>query len=108
MSRKQSSLMVQIDAIKREMQRVTKNTFIQYMTDTACITLNDMGWGKDRIDSFLTKWGQTYDEFFPALQNEAETDYYRAKLDERCKAINKPPEWKSFEERYEYLPEMRY
>lgn len=112
MSRKQSGLLAvmqaEIEKARIGMQLATKKTFVQYMTDTACVTLHEMGWGKDRIDNFLTQWGKTYDFYFAALQDEVETDYKRAKLDEYCKSISKDGYYKPFEERYEFLPEIRY
>lgn len=108
MSRKNSAFLERMAENRRVAQEATRKTFMQYMTDTACVTLNEMGWGKERIDTFLTNWGNVYDEFFDALRDTPETDYYRAKFDERVKAICKPEYYKPFEDRYEYLPEMRY
>ena len=89
-------------------QKATKATFVQYMTDTAVIALNQMGWGKERLLNFVELWGRVYDEYFDALRNVPETDYYRTKLDEYVKRFEEPDRYKPFEERYEYLPEMRY
>ena len=108
MSRKQSAFLGQMTEIRKVAQEATRKTFTQYLTDTACVALNEMGWGKERIDTFLTIWGNVYDKFFDALRDTSETDYYRAKLDERVKPICKPEYYKPFEERYEFLPEMRY
>lgn len=94
---------------KRQTEReAIRKLFTQYLTDTACLALNDMGWGKDRIDTFLTKWGEEYDQFFDTLRNLPETDYLRVKFDERIKAICKPEYYEPFEQRYPYMPEVKY
>ena len=104
---KKSAYLDRVKELRRAAQEATRKTFTQYLTDTACIALNDMGWGKDRIDKFLDLWGAAYDKFFDALRNEPETDYCRVKLDERCKLICKT-EFKPFDERYQFLQEVRY
>ena len=112
LSRKHSGLMKwQVDEIKRAekgMYLASKATFIQYMVDTACITLNNLGWGKDRIDTFMTEWGRVFDEFHEALEETVETDYVRAKFDARVKPICPEKDYKPFEDRYNYLPQIKY
>lgn len=107
MSRKNAYLAKQED-FRRAVQDATKETYTQYLTDSAVLTLSDYGWGEQRIRKFLDDWGATYDEYFDALRKEPETDYYRAKMDERMRAICKSGNWKTFEERYPFLPVMRY
>lgn len=89
-------------------QDAMRKTFEQYLTDTLVLTLNDYGWGEQRIRKLLEDWDKTYDEYFDALRKEPETDYYRAKLDERLEDICKSGNWIPFEQRYQYLPDMRY
>lgn len=105
---KKSGLLARQKRDRDIIQKATKETFIQYMTDTAVIALNQMGWGKDRLQTFVEVWGHVYDEYFDALRNVPETDYYRAKLDENVRRFETPERYKPFEERYEFLPEMRY
>lgn len=110
MSRKQSAFLAKMHDIRREAQEASRKTFTQYLVDTAAITLNEeFGFGKDRIQTFLTEWGKQYDLFFDALRQTEETDYYRQKLDERLRPLcsaEKP--FETFEERYLFLPEMKY
>ena len=112
MSRKKSGLITRVKeevrAAEKRMYKAVKATFCQYMTDTACIALNNLGWGKDRIDTFMTEWGKVYDEFHEALEDTPETDYYRVKFDGRVKPICKEDEFQAFEDRYLYMPDMKY
>ena len=63
---------------------------------------------EQRIRKLLADWGKTYDEYFDALRKEPETDYCRSKMDERIKDICKSGDWIPFEDRYRFLPEMKY
>lgn len=107
MGRKNAFLERQED-FRRAIQDATKETYTQYLTDTLVLTLSDYGWGEQRIRKLLEDWGQTYDDYFDALKKEPETDYYRAKMDERIAAICKSGKWTKFEDRYPWLPVMRY
>ena len=107
MSRKNALLERQAD-FRRAIQDATKETYAQYLTDTLVLTLSDYGWGEQRIRKLLADWGATYDEYFDAMRTVPETDYYRAKMDERIAAICRSGNWQKFEDRYKYLPEMRY
>jgi len=108
MSRKQSAYFQQMEERRRAAQEATRKTWNQYLTDTCVVTLNEFGFGKDRIQKFLEAWGKNYDLFFDSLRKEPETDYYREKLDATLKPLIPEEEFESFEQRYEYLPEMRY
>ena len=112
MSRKQSGYIqrknAEIRAAEKGMYHAAKSTFVQYMCDTACVALNNLGWGKDRIDTFMTEWGKVFDEFHEALEDTVETDYVRAKFDERVKPLCPEKDYKAFEDRYKYLPDTKY
>lgn len=107
MARKTSAFMEQVRDIRRMAQEATRKTYTQYLTDTAVIALNRLGWGDTRIRRFLDEWGKVYDEFFDSLRQEPETDYYRTKMDEQIKMFSKE-EFEPFEQRYEFLPEVKY
>ena len=103
------------DAREKAVQRATRQTFQQYMTDLFIMTLNDpeiMGkdvFGYERIDRIMKGIGRKYDQYFDALTKSEEADYYRAKMDEVIRRIMRDsPEFKTFEQRYDYLPEIRY
>ena len=67
-----------------------------------------VGIGKDRIQIFLEAWGNVYDQYFDALKEVPETDYYREMLDKRLKMLYAVEHFEPFEERYQFLPEMKY
>ena len=108
MSRKQSAFLNRMDDIRRSAQEASRKTWCQYLTDTAVIALNNLGWGETRIRKFIDEWGKVYDEFFDALRTTDETDYYRHKLDERLEPMCKQEPFIKFEDRYEFLPDMKY
>ena len=108
MSRKQSGYLQVMAEIRRAAQDATRKTYEQYLTDTAVIALNNLGWGETKIRRFLDEWGKMYDQFIDALRKEPETDYYRATMDERLKSMCKQEEFIPFEDRYTFLPEVKY
>lgn len=108
MARKQSAFLNQMAEIRRQAQDASRKTFTQYLTDTAVIALHNLGWGEERIRRFIDEWGKVYDEYFDALRTTTETDYYRSKLDERLIPLCKQEPFIKFEDRYEFLPEMKY
>ena len=108
MARKQSAFFNQMAEIRRQAQEATRKTFTQYLTDTAVIALHNLGWGEDRVRRFVDEWGKVYDQYFDALRNIPESDYYREKLDERLEPLCKQEPLIKFEDRYEFIPDMRY
>ena len=108
MSRKQSAFFQQMEERRRIAQEATRKTWAQYFTDTCVITLNEFGFGKERIQRFLDAWGKNYDAYFTALRQEPETDYYREKLDGSLRPLFDDGLFEPFEQRYEYLPEVKY
>ena len=109
MSRKQSAFLAQMADIRRAAQEASRKTYMQYLTDVAVIALNErFGFGKDRLQAFLDEWGKQYDVWFDALRSIEESDYYRQKLDERLKQLSNGENFAPFNERYKFLPEMKY
>jgi hypothetical protein len=108
MSRKQSAFLQHMDDIRRAAQEASRKTWCQYLTDTAVIALNNLGWGEDRIRRFLDEWGDVYDMYFDALRDVEETDYCRDRLDGRLLPLCKQQPLEPFDKRYEFLPQMRY
>ncbi len=49
-----------------------------------------------------------YDEFFDALRETPETDYYRAKIDAIIEPLCTENPFQPFEQRYEFLPQVKY
>ena len=96
-------------------RQAEKDTYIQFMTDTLMLTLNDpevMGkdvFGYVRLKKVLDAWGWYYDQFFDAMTKKPEADYARAKMDEALKRIcGETGDFVPFEKRYDWLPEIRY
>lgn len=97
------------------MQDAIRQTYQQYLTDMLILTLNDpevMGkdvFGYARLKKVLDAWGKKYDEYFDALTMNPEADYARDKMDAAIKGIVKDhQDFFPFEERYKWLPEIRY
>ena len=97
------------------MQVAIRQTYQQYMTDMLILTLNDpevMGkdvFGYKRLKKVLDAWGKNYDKYFDALTKKPEADYARAKIDAAMKLIcGDSQDFIPFEQRYEWLPEIRY
>lgn len=111
---KKGSFAQRLETRNRVLQQATRDTFVQYMTDLTILALNDpevMGkdvLGETRIRKVLEAIGKKYDYYFDALTKGAEADYYQQKLDERLRAICKSGDFAPFEQRYEWLPEIKY
>ena len=108
MSRKSNAFLSKMADVRRAAQEAVRKTFQQYLTDTAVIALHRMGWGERRIRKFLVEWGRVYDEYFDALRDVPETDYHRAKLDAELEPLCTEVPLIAFEDRYEFLPEVKY
>ena len=62
-----------------------------------------------RLKRVLDAWGKNYDKYFDALTKKPEADYARAKIDAAMKLIcGDSQDFIPFEQRYEWLPEIRY
>lgn len=112
---KKNDYLARQEVKRRTLQDATRQTFVQYMTDTLIFTLNDpevMGkdvFGYARLKKVLEAWGRYYDKFFDALTLNPEADYARAKMDEAMKRIcGDTGDFVPFEKRYDWLPEIRY
>lgn len=97
------------------MQDAIRQTYQQYMTDMLILTLNYpevMGkdvFGYKRLKRVLDAWGKKYDQYFDALTKKPEADYAREKIDAAMKLIcGDSQDFIPFEQRYEWLPEIRY
>lgn len=95
-------------------RQAEKETYIQFMTDTLIITLNDpevMGkdvFGKKRIEAVVRAWGKTYDKFHEALEKSKEADCVQDKLDERIRKVIGEEDFHPFSERYEWVKKQVY
>lgn len=92
-------------------RQAEKETYIQFMTDTLVLTLNDpaiMGkdvFGKKRIQRVIKGWGEKYDQYCGALVPGDEADYHQIKLDERLSQIF-GDDFEKFGKRYYWLNDL--
>jgi len=90
-------------------RQAEKQTYIQFMTDTLILTLNDpkvMGkdvFGKCRIRKIVRAWGKVYDKYHAALEKGDEQDYHQVKMDEALKRVLGEEGFVPFEKRYDWL-----
>ena len=67
-------------------RQAEKETYIQFMTDTLILTLNDpavMGkdvFGEKRIRRVVEAWGKVFDKYHGALEKGDEQDYWQIKM----------------------------
>lgn len=92
-------------------RQAEKETYIQFMTDTLVLTLNDpevMGkdvFGKKRLQKVVEAWGKKYDQYCGALLPGDEADYHQIKLDERLSQIF-GSDFEKFGKRYYWLNDL--
>ena len=92
-------------------RQAEKETYIQFMTDTLVMTLNDPEvmekdvFGRTRIKRVLEGWGKKYDQYCGALYPGDDADYLQIKLDERLKQILKE-DFEEFGKRYYWLNDL--
>ena len=86
----------------------------QQILDMMSLVLNDpdiMGkdtFGKERLLKVVKGIGEYIDTYQVAWEKDAETDYYRAKLDEALARVYGKDLHDSFLERYQFAPEFNY
>ena len=86
----------------------------QQILDMMCLTLNDPAvmkkntYGEKRLPEVISDIGKKIDLFQKAWERDAETDYYRAKMDQSLsKAFNRQLK-DTFDKRYEYCSDFDY
>lgn len=95
-------------------RQAEKDTYIQFMTDTLMLTLNDpeiMGkdvFGKKRITKIVLAWGKVFDKYHGALEGGDEADYFQEKMDESLERIIGKEGFTKLPERYYWLKKQRY
>ena len=86
----------------------------QQILDMMSLVLNDpdiMGkdtFGKDRLMKVIKGIGEYIDTYQTAWEKDAETDYYRAKMDEALERVYGKDLHDIFLKRYEFAPEFDY
>ena len=113
MARK-SGYVRKLQTISRVVERANWETGEQFMMDCFMLALRDpevMGKdviGRDRIVKIMKAVGQYHEQFFPALTEDVEADYWRVKLDELLRPGVPQELFTPFEKRYEWLPQITY
>lgn len=93
--------------------QAVKDTYIQFMTDTLILTLNDpevMGkdvFGEKRIRRVVEAWGRKYDQYHGALEKGDEQDYYQIKLDVALESVLREDGFVPFKKRYDWIVEPK-
>lgn len=103
---------------QRMAQQFNLNIGLQYgrqqIIDMMSLVLRDptiMGkdiFGKDRLMKIVNGIGEYIDKYQKAWEKDAETDYYRAKLDAALADAYGEELHDSFMKRYEFSPEFNY
>lgn len=92
-------------------RQAEKETYIQFMTDTLILTLNDpavMGkdvFGEKRIKKVVEAWGKVFDKFHGALEKGDEQDFWQIKLDQNLMGVLGEKGFVPFAKRYEWVKE---
>lgn len=95
-------------------RQAEKDTYIQYMLDTAILTLTDpdaMGkdtFGQKRIERFVKVWGQVFDTYHAAIEKGPEADYFQNQVDKKLESVVSKEHFSPFEERYEWIKKQNY
>lgn len=92
-------------------RQAEKETYIQFMTDTLILTLNDpavMGkdvFGAKRIRKVVEAWGKVFDKYHGALEKGDEQDFWQVKLDQNLKGVLGEEGFAPFKTRYDWVKE---
>lgn len=95
-------------------RQAEKDTYIQFMTDTLMLTLNDpevMGkdvFGKERLKRLVLAWGKTFDRYHGALEHCDEADYFQEKMDQALERILGKEGFQPFSERYDWIKREKF
>lgn len=110
---KQNAFLAKQQALQVECFNAGLDCGQQRIIDMMSLVLRDpeiMGkdiFGKDRLLKVVQGIKDYIDKYDPAWQKDADTDYYRAKLDEALKEAYGDLQ-DSFDVRYEFAPEFDY
>lgn len=94
-------------------RQAEKDTYIQFMTDTLMLTLNDpevMGkdvFGRERLKKVVLAWGKMFDRYHGALERRDEADYYQEKLDQALERILGKEDFQPFSKRYDWIKQAK-
>ena len=105
-----------------ERQKITNQAYFdaglqmgrQQILDMMCLAMNDPDvmekdvFGKKRLSKIVNAIGEYIDVFQKAWERDDETDYYRAKMDEKLSVFLGDEFHESFDKRYPYCSDFDY
>ena len=112
MAKKQNAYLAKQANLRKVYTDATETVMRQFMIDTIQIAAaEEFGFGADRIERLIKRWGAVYSKYYPALNatSSDEADVLRYKLDMEIKPlISENFLFEPFEKRYPDLKKVRY
>ena len=112
MAKKQNAYLAKQANLRKVYTDATETVMRQFMIDTIQIAAaEEFGFGADRIERLIKRWGAIYSKYYPALNatSSAEADVLRYKLDMEIKPlISENFLFEPFEKRYPDLKKVKY
>ena len=112
MAKKQNAYLAKQANLRKVYTDATETVMRQFMIDTIQIAAaEEFGFGADRIERLIKRWGAVYSKYYPALNatSSDEADVLRYKLDMEIKPlISENFLFEPFEKRYPDLKKVKY
>lgn len=112
MAKQQNAYLAKQANLRKVYTDATETVMRQFMIDTIQIAAaEEFGFGADRIERLIKRWGAIYSKYYPALNatSSDEADVLRYKLDMEIKPlISENFLFEPFEKRYPDLKKVRY
>lgn len=112
MAKKQNAYLAKQANLRKVYTDATETVMRQFMIDTIQIAAaEEFGFGADRIERLIKRWGAIYSKYYPALNatSSDEADVLRYKLDMEIKPlISENFLFEPFEKRYPDLKKVKY
>ena len=112
MAKKPNAYLAKQANLRKVYTDATETVMRQFMIDTIQIAAaEEFGFGADRIERLIKRWGAIYSKYYPALNatSSDEADVLRYKLDMEIKPlISENFLFEPFEKRYPDLKKVKY
>lgn len=112
MAKKPNAYLAKQENVRKAYSMAAETVMKQFMLDTMMIAISEeFGFGADRIERLIKRWGKIYTEYYPCLNatSSDEADVQRYKLDEQIKPlISATFAYEPFEKRYPDLKKVKY
>ena len=112
MAKKQNAYLAKQENVRKAYSMAAETVMKQFMLDTMMIAISEeFGFGADRIERLIKRWGRIYTEYYPCLNatSSDEADVLRYKLDMEIKPlISENFLFEPFEKRYPDLKKVKY